>query len=217
MIKAVVFDVDGTLLDTREYITQAFEYALTKHNLPVPPREHICAQVGPPLNKCYEILAPGFSYELLCDAHREFQKENYHIITAYPHALELLTSFRSLGIKTGLASTRQVTLLPSVEHTGIASLVDCIIDGSHVTKHKPDPEAVLLVLSALKENPEHSIMVGDTIADIGAGKNANTAFTIGITHGFGTRESLAGAHADFIADTLPEIENFIQRNVGTIL
>lgn len=209
MIKAVVFDVDGTLLDTREYIAQAFEYALTKHGLPLPSREEIRAQVGPPLADCYRALAPGASIESLCEAHRAFQKEHYDVISTYPGTHELLQKLREKNIKIGLASTRSVTLIPSVEHAGIAPLVDCIVDGSAVKKNKPDPEALFVVLNSFSIAPKFSAMVGDTHVDIEAGKNAGVARTFGITHGFGTRESLVAAQADHVIDTLSELETLI--------
>ena len=70
-----------------------------------------------------------------------------------------------------------------------------------------DPESVLYVLSQLQIEPRDACMVGDTLVDIGAGKNAGVAKTIGVTHGFGSRESLEVAQADFIVDRLMDIED----------
>jgi|SRR3989338_8354110 len=82
---------------------------------------------------------------------------------------------------------------------------DAIVDSSDVEKHKPHPEGVLKVLTPLNVKPEDSVMVGDTTADIAAGKAAGCAQTIAITHGLGTRESLEKSEVDHIVTSLPDI------------
>ena len=80
-----------------------------------------------------------------------------------------------------------------------------MLDASDVVNHKPHPEGVLKVLELLDVSPAHAVMVGDTIVDIKAGKNAGCAMTIGVTHGFGTRTQLQEAGATHVVDALEEM------------
>jgi HAD superfamily hydrolase (TIGR01509 family) len=203
-IRAIVFDVDGTLLDTHEFILQAFEHALASFGRSVG-RTRIGETIGLPLRHCYELLAPDLDHDALCGAHRAFQKTHFDLIASYPGLRDLLEGLRAQNIRIGLCSSRGVTLIPSVKHAGISHLVDAIVDESHVTNHKPHPDSILLTAERIGILAAESVMVGDTRFDIAAGRNAGCAFTVGITHGFGTEESLREAGADVIVHSLAEL------------
>ena len=133
-IQAAVFDVDGTILDTREFISKSFEYALTTLGLPVPDKKFLASHIGPPLEECYKVFAPGVAYEKLAALHHEFQKHNYDLIVPYDGLAELCASLKTMGIRIGVCSSRAVTLIPTLEHAGISNMLDVIVDGSLVTK-----------------------------------------------------------------------------------
>ena len=82
-LKAVLFDVDGTLLDTHEYIYQAFEHSLNKHHKLLT-RKEIKKIMGKPLEECYKILTELDDVTELADSHREFQTVNYHLSKPFP-------------------------------------------------------------------------------------------------------------------------------------
>lgn len=211
-IKAVVFDVDGTLLDTREFIAQAFEHTLRTFECAVPGRQALMDHVaGRTLKECYPALAPGHSYADLSDTHREFQLRSFHLIRAYEGLHEFLVALRAAGMRLGVCSSRAKTLKPSLQHVQALKYFDAVIDASEVVNHKPHPEGVLRVLELLSTDPGEAAMVGDTVVDIETGKNAGCALSIGVTHGFGTRGQLTRAGADFAGDSLDEVEQFLLR------
>lgn len=205
-IRAVVFDVDGTLLDTREFIAQAFEYSLAMHGHCVPERESLMSSVsGIHLKDCYLLFAPNGDVHALMDTHRAFQLDRFDLILAYHGLHELLDMLREQNIKLGVCSSRAQTLKPSLEHVQALRYFDAVLDANDVVQHKPHPEGVLRVLALLGVPAGNSVMIGDTTVDIGAGKSAQCAMTIGVTHGFGTRSDLEAAGATHVVDSLSEI------------
>lgn len=204
-IQAVIFDADGTILDTREFILQAYEHTLLEHHQPVPDRVTIAKNMGQTLVDSYSAFAPSIELDLLRSAHRKFQETNLDLIAGYEDLLHILDILRDAGIKLAVCSSRGTTLHMSLEHAGISEYFSAVIDGDDVTDHKPHPEGLLKALEIMQVDPKRAAMVGDTTADIGAGKAAGVAFTIGLTHGFGARGSLLEAGADHIVDRLADI------------
>jgi len=205
MIQAAIFDVDGMILDTREFIFQAYEFTLAVHGHEVPSRVMIAEQIGRSLPDCYEAFAPEGELDALCDTHHIFQEEKLHLITAYDGLIELFKTLENAGIKLGAFSSRKGNLIPSLSNAGILDYFGVVVQGSDVKNHKPHPEGLLYALNKLEVSPEHAAMLGDAAVDIEAGKAAGVAMTVGITHGFGTRDALVGAEADFIVDDLHSI------------
>lgn len=211
-IKAIIFDIDGTLLDTREFILQSFEHALSAKNYPIPNRAIMRQAIGLPLDECYRIFTKQNETNDLCDLHREFQKNNYHLVTLYPHTKEVLIFLREeLNLKTAVWSTRKLTLKESLERMEIIDLFDCIYSGDNVGKLKPHPEGMLSIMNELNLQPDQCAYIGDTVVDMQAGKNAQAKLTVGITHGFGTAEELEKAGADLIVHSLNDFTNYLKK------
>ncbi|MEK7509566.1 MAG: HAD-IA family hydrolase [Patescibacteria group bacterium] len=209
-VSAIIFDVDGTMLDTREFILQSFEHALSKHGFRISNfRERFAKIVGLPLADCYAALAPVSNVHALCDTHREFQKQRFDLVAAYDGLIEVLSSLQKRGMKLGACSTRASELRSSLKHADVLHYFDAVIDGSEVTNHKPHPESVFKILEQLDIHPSQAVMVGDTPVDIHAGKAAKVAFTVGITHGFATEEQLDESGADKVVHSLRELLHFM--------
>jgi len=210
-VQAVIFDIDGTLLDTREFISQAYEYVLKHHGMPTRTREEIRSQVGKKLEECYAFLAPNGNHEQMIYDHRNFQEANLTLVTAFDHVEEVLKALRTNSIKTALWTGRKGHVIASLEYGQLdPRAFDCIVDASMVKKGKPNPEGLLMVLEKLKVEPQHAVMVGDAGHDIEAGHRAKVAATVGITHGFGTLEELEAANADHILDSLEKLPEIIE-------
>lgn len=205
MIKAVIFDVDGTLLDTREFIFQAYEDTLSRYGHKAPTRELMSKYIGLSLQDCYKAFAPDGDIQVFCDDHHEFQLNKLELIKPYAGLSETLNTLQESGLKLGLYSSRKGTLLPSLEHAGIMDYFEVVVQGDEVENHKPHPEGVITAADGLSVNHYEAVMIGDTIFDIQAGKAANVALTIGVTHGFGLRENLEAVKPNFIVDDLYSI------------
>ncbi len=203
---AALFDIDGTLLDTTEYVFGAFKSSLLTHT----GKDFTWEQVGPVLGKslkeCYQLLSGLEMVDHFIEGHREFQNQEVHLqlVKAYPQAVETLSQLRDNGIRIAAVTSRGgENLLKTLKIGGIAPYLEMVVTDTDVKIHKPDPEGIMKALTFLNISPERAVMIGDTSADILAGKNAGIK-TIGVTYGFHSRRVIE-ANPDYIVDTIPEV------------
>ncbi|HWF45188.1 MAG TPA: HAD-IA family hydrolase [Candidatus Kapabacteria bacterium] len=206
--EAILFDIDGTLLDTFDFIYGAFEHAFEVHDIPPLPREQISAWMGGPLEEVYTAMVPGCDAPALAETHRVFQSENVHLATLFPATVEVLEYLWKRRFKLGVITTRSLrTSVRTLEMTGIARYFEVIVSAEDVSNHKPHPEPLLKALDKLGVKPERAVMVGDTYADIMAGKNAGTK-TVAALYGFGGR-SLIETNPDYAIEDIRDLLNVV--------
>lgn len=205
-LRAVLFDVDGTLLDTTEFIYGGFDHTLAAHGHAAVQRPRYAAVMGKPLDVCYTELAPGCDPVLLCETHRTWQADNLHLSTPYPETIRVLRALRDAGLRLAAITSRsRRTSVHTIERAGLAEYLDLILSAEDVTAIKPDPAPLLFALERLDVPPAAAMMVGDTDADILAGRAAGV-YTVGATYGFHGTEILAhapDATIDTLADLIP--------------
>ena len=185
-IRAILFDVDGTLLDTREYIFQAFEHALSAHGYTAFTREDITRVIGMPLKDCYRALIgeDNALIERLAALHHAFQLEHSDLSAPFAHVPETLSLLNENGFKLGAVTNRRSqTTLKTLSEAGLTPFFGAIVCLDQVEKPKPDPMHLLKALTMLNEAPNHTAMVGDSSVDIEAGKNTGTK-TVFARYGF---------------------------------
>ena len=209
-ITAILFDIDGTLLDTREFIIQATEHALKSCGYPIPDRTTISRTVGEPFPKYYYILAGAdANTDKLIKAHRDFQVNNFSLSIPFPVSVEVLRKLKHKGYKLAAITTRHKnTSHPTLINSGIFDLFDAIITTDLVKETKPNPTPLFKALEILKEKPEHAVLIGDSHFDIEAGKNAGTK-TIRVTYGF-HKDNLHNPEPDYFVDDLKDLFNIIK-------
>jgi HAD superfamily hydrolase (TIGR01549 family) len=211
-IKAVVFDFDGTIVDTFEHNIRALEMTLASRNLHYS-REELRAIMGMLLVEIYEKLAPGEDAELLTRQHQATQEtpELFELIAEYEGLRELIEELQGQHIKLAIQTNRsRASLQLILDHLELEPFFDCIITPQDITHPKPHEEGILKIAKILRVQPAEMMMVGDSHFDILAGKTAKTAATVGLTHGFGKREELEAAGADYIIDSLAELPRLVQ-------
>lgn len=207
-IKLCVFDVDGTLIDTREFIVSAFEYTLTKHGLPVPTRDEIMSKIGKPLAIDYKNITGIEDTTELCLTHRVFQNENQNLVKIFPGVLETLQKLKDKDIKLVVATNRsKITLHASLQHVGLDNSFDLVISVEDVQNNKPAPDCVLKAMEFFSISPADTFMIGDHGVDIQAGKAAGVK-TIGVTYG-GAGQAIASSQPDFVINEMKEILDLI--------
>ncbi|MDP3646108.1 MAG: HAD-IA family hydrolase [bacterium] len=188
MSKAILFDVDGTLLDTTDWILQAYLYVAQCQNEPLP-RQLVLHEIslGGTLRGTYLKFFPTVPFDELREKHREYQDTHMDIVRAFPGVPETLKTLRENGIKLATMTNRlRDSSLKTMEYGGIKQYFDAFCCADDVVNTKPDPEHVYAALRPLGIEPKDAIVVGDTSADIEAGQRAG-ARTVAISH---------GAHAD---------------------
>lgn len=207
--RAVLLDIDGTLLDTTEFIFQAFEHTFSFFNLSVPSRKELAMQIGKALKECYEHFKTGIDAEELCEEHRKFQVKNLHLSKPYANTVKTLEQLRDDGFKIAAVTARGgITAKTTLELAGIDKFFDVIITGNDVKNLKPHPEAFLKALAMLQVSKSDAVIVGDTDSDILAGQSAGIR-TIGVTYGF-HGEMIRDSNPDFVVDDIEGIIDILK-------
>ena len=203
---AALFDVDGTLLDSTDYVIGAMEHVLRLYGRTPPPRQQIGVVLGPALADCYRVLAPDLNPAPLVTAHRAWQKERVQTMTIhpYPHAIETLRTLQNAGVRCAAVTARsKVSSLGTLENAGLAGLLEFVISAEDAPRTKPHPDPLFMALERMRLTPRQAVFVGDTEADIVAGRAAGMV-TVGVTYGF-FGEALAAAKPDHLIGDIAEL------------
>lgn len=206
----VLFDVDGTLLDTREFILGALEHSLATLGLPVPSRDLLAEAVGPPLEQIYRNLTGAAFPPALVEHHRAFQAANLGLSVPFPGVVEVLGRLASAGVTMAAVTSRsRLTSVRTLELAGIASVFATIVSFEDAPATKPDPAPLLVAIERSGGTAGRRVaMVGDTEYDIRAGQRIG-AFTVAALYGFGAEAALAAGPDRAIHDIteLPAVLN----------
>ena len=198
MKPTILFDLDGTLIDSTSAILDGFSYAFDKFDFPKPHKDAITSQIGYPLDIMFANL--GVETKRL-DEFVSAYKEKY--LTIYLDQTILLENafeavktafeFADLGVVTTKTSKFSHILL---EKLGVYHFFKTIIGREDVDNLKPHPEPILNALANLGKTSQNAFMVGDTKLDAIAAKGAN-AKSIGVLCGYGSQDELK-VHCDFV-------------------
>ena len=201
-LRAVLFDIDGTLLDTRDAWVAAFDAGLAAIRKTSMPGSEAAQWIGTPIEVIYAERC-GLAGDELAKAVREFQRveaESVHEgMRAYPGVREALASLATWKLAT-VSNKRRDTSVEALRATGLLPFFVLVLGGDSVPRKKPAPDPILKAASGLGVHPTECAIVGDTEVDVRAGKAAG-ARTIGVTWGYGTRARLEDAGVDYLVET----------------
>src|SRR5947199_668617 len=105
-VEAALFDIDGTLLNTAEFVYQAFVHTFQTHRLPWRSSDEIAAVMGKPLEEIYRHFSLYPDMSELCETHRSFQAVNLHLSVPFPNSRETLKRLKDAGVKIAAITTR---------------------------------------------------------------------------------------------------------------
>ena len=189
-IRAVLFDWDGTVADTRPGIFNSVRYAIGEHGIPDKPDDELRYFIGPPLYDGFEHV---FGVE--CNI--------------YAGVGDLLRELHDAGIKTAVVSSKPKEFLDKlIEHFGFADCLDAVV-GPAMDNHNSNK--TVLVNQALKELmllPSTVAMIGDRHFDMEGAKAAGVN-AIGVLYGYGTEEELCRAGADAICEQVVDLRGYL--------
>jgi phosphoglycolate phosphatase len=191
MKKIILFDLDGTLIDSTEAILESFAVAFKTYQEDVPSDDLIKAQIGHPLDVMFETL--GVEKERVWDYVNAYKMHYRKISCAKTvllpnarEAVELAKQHATLAVVTTKTAKYSIELL---EHMGLMSYFDVLIGREDVEHPKPHPEPIQKALLKLPTVTDNIWMVGDTCMDMLSAKRANVA-GVAVTCGYGSSESL---------------------------
>src|ERR1041384_3226085 len=201
----VLFDLDGTLIDSIELILRSAQFAFNKCGLDCPTDAQWLEGVGRPLPVMFAHFAPGREPDLIA-AYREFQMANHdQLVTVYPGVPEMLENLAAGGHRLGIVTSKVSTLaVRGLKLTGIDHHFETIIGMDLCNRHKPDPEPVMIALERLSSGPNGAWFVGDSIHDMESGNAAGVA-TVGALWGPFNERDLAPSRPRFLAVTPSDV------------
>jgi pyrophosphatase PpaX len=202
----VLFDLDGTVIDSGAIILASMRHAAREVLGAEPPDEELMAAVGGPgLEAQMHALAPERVDELVTvyRAHNEPLHEGLVCCAGIDEVLvRLKYEGRRLGIVT---AKRRKTVELAFDRVPLAHLFETVVGGDETERHKPDPEPLLLALERLDARPEEAAYVGDAPFDVKAAKAAGL-FSVAVTWGgIHPRERLEAEEPDAVVDTADEL------------
>lgn len=174
MLKYILFDFDGTLVNTNDVIIASWQHTYRTYLGHEAPVEHITACFGEPLLLTMEREFPGVPPEESAEVYRNYQKEHAdQLVTIFPGVKEMLLDLKEKGYVLGIVTSRtRESALRYMDMFDITSLFDDMVTCDDTTVHKPNPEPLLLGMSKLNAAPEESVMIGDSPFDIKCANNA---------------------------------------------
>ena len=191
-IPTILFDLDGTLLDSIELILRSARYAFTKLGRECPTDEEWLTGVGIPLFTMFGRYARDEAdCRALIAAYREFQMANHdRLVRCYADVTETVRTLFACGHELGIVTSKSEALaLRGLAYVGLASYMDTIVGCDASSRHKPDPEPVRIALHRLDASPGETVFVGDSVHDLLAG-NAAGVTTAAALWGAFRREDL---------------------------
>lgn len=211
--KAVIFDMDGTILNTLEDLKNATNYSLRQFGMPERSLEEVRMFVGNGIRKLVERAVPaGTSEEKIAQVFDVFL-EYYEIHSAdntspYPGILELVEKLKKSGIKTAVSTNKADVPAQELGREYFNGIFDLIVGQQDGLKVKPAPDSVNKILSILDIQKKDAIYIGDSDVDIQTAKNSGLDF-IGVSWGFRGREFLEKNGAKNIVDNANEILDLV--------
>lgn len=171
-IETILFDMDGTLIDTNELIFESFKHTFTHYGYDFTDDE-LKAFNGPPLVDTFKNLNADLADEMV-QTYRKHNLANHdQYVKVFPDVLETIEHLYKRNIPMGVVSAKMRTGVElGLELTGLIDFFQTIVAVDDVTHAKPHPEPVIKGMEALHGNASSTLMVGDNYHDIEAGKNA---------------------------------------------
>jgi len=210
LLKTVLFDLDGTLIDSIPLIRASFVHTFKQLGIPWGKGE-VLGTIGLPLRDVAKHYAPG-NEELFLEVYANYQRQvQEEMLHPFPGAIDSLVQIRKKGYLIGVVtSKRRKPTRESLEITGLTDFMDVVVTVEDIKQPKPHPDGILSALKQLSVPPAEAVYIGDSIYDIMTGKNAGTA-TIGVTWGIAAKKDLANQHPDFLVDTWDELITALEK------
>ena len=211
----VVFDLDGTLLNTIEDLGHAANYALEKNGLPTHPIESYPRMVGNGVVRLLErTLPPGcdprvVEESLLSDFKEYYNVHNTVYTAPYPGIIDLLGELAKAGVSMAVASNKYQAATEKIISHYFPKIPWVAVEGQREgIPVKPDPSVVFCILASAKVSKAETIYVGDSGVDMETARRA-CVDSVGVTWGFRSRQELIDYNAGRIVDTADEILSLI--------
>lgn len=202
--RAVLFDVDGTLIDTAELIADSLAYACERHLGRTHPRSTYYALIGKPAIVQMEILGGDKAPEMM-DTAIAYYEDHFEEEQPFAGALDTLARLKEVGIRLALVTSKtRMELNPTLERVPLQRYVSVIVTADLTTRPKPYPDPVYLALQTLQIGAHESLFIGDSPYDLQSGRAAGVQ-TGAAVWGPHSRATLQAERPDHVFDSYRDI------------
>jgi beta-phosphoglucomutase len=212
-IKAIVFDLDGTLINSTRLHARSWIKSFEHHGFRDVDEGYVEMLVGLPGVEIVRLVL-GEAGLRIYGSIRKLKNEIYlnyiDELNVYPGVYEVLNTLIDMGLKLGIASSTPSQVLDRVlDFLNLKAFFNVVVPGDAVLKGKPNPEIYLKAFSSLGVDPKSGVVVGDTVYDIIPARIIN-AYSILVTHG---RDVSIDVEPDFKVAEIPEILDIVRREL----
>lgn len=203
--KTILFDLDGTLLDTNELIISSFLYTLEQYYPGKYGREHILPHMGKILTEQMALFGSD-NIEALVDTYRQYNmKMHDEMVRGFPHVCEVVQQLAERGVQMAVVTSKQITTtMMGLEKYGLTQYMQAVVCHGDTAEHKPHPAPVLLAMEKLQANPATALMVGDSTFDIDAAHAAGIA-AAGVRWSLKPEEVLLACKPEYMLEDMRDL------------
>jgi pyrophosphatase PpaX len=209
--RTVLFDLDGTLIDSVRLILDSYHHTLDAHGLPPRTDEHWLRGVGTPLTtQLAEWQDDQGTLDALIATYRKYNLEHHdRMVTVYPGVVDAVQRIKAAGVATGLVTSKnRAGAVRGLSLARLEALMDVLVCADEVTNPKPHPEPVETAVRLLGADPATTVYVGDSIHDMQSGRAAGVHTAAVLWGPFG-REHLEGASPDYWLETPQDLVRMV--------
>lgn len=210
-IRNILFDLDGTLLDTNELIIQSFKHTYKKHLNKQVSKEEIIKHFGEILKITIDREFGEDSYEAI-KTYRGFQIENFEkLITIQEGVAEGVKELYRQGFKMGIVTSRlNKSAIRGLKLFGLMNYFEVVIGADDTDKHKPDPIPALMALKKLGGERSETLLVGDSPFDILCGKNAGIT-SVAVGWSALPTDMILKCEPDYVVDSMEKFMTLVEK------
>ena len=212
--KAIIFDLDGTLLDTLDDLADSVNHTMEVFGWPCKTREQVRAFVGNGLRRLMQLSVPDGEdnprfEEAVREQGRFYQLNCNNRTSPYPGIMELLEKLRNDGYKLAIVSNKADGAVQELSRIYFRDLMDTSVGESAGVRRKPYPDTVLKVMENLKASKDECLYVGDSEVDIRTARNADIDCA-SVLWGFRSRKQLEDCQAEVFCSNTEELYEYIK-------
>lgn len=217
-VKVVMFDLDGTLLDTAPQIAEAANRMLVALGKPMLPQAQITTYIGEGVQNLIKRCLVGSmhgepseqEFARAQPLYHGFYEANATDSKAFAGVLSALQQLRKQGYRLACVTNKpEKFTLPLLQHAGLADFFEIVVSGDTLPKKKPDPLPLLHICQKLGTLPAEALMVGDSETDIQAAHAAG-CFVVTVPYGYNQGRAIDVATVDATVQQLTEVVNLLE-------